>query len=145
MGYRSQVRALIYGPKDHLDAYIVQVRLIENKNRVFKDFSESLTRYAAKVAVFSETTGTLVEQEVHVLDLYGDNWKWYENYEDVQAWEAFMREAENNELNYEFVRIGEEANDIVIECSTQAAGFISVNSVITEGIDKQGENIPISF
>ena len=38
--------------------------------------------------------------------------KWYETYDDVILWMDFMAKAEELELGVEFIRIGEEPDDI---------------------------------
>jgi hypothetical protein len=45
--------------------------------------------------------------------LYGSDWKWYEDYEDVKAWGELwhsMRQVEG--ISGYFCRVGEESNDI---------------------------------
>ena len=45
--------------------------------------------------------------------LYGSDWKWYEDYEDVKAWNELwhsMRQVEG--ISGYFCRVGEEQNDI---------------------------------
>ena len=43
-------------------------------------------------------------------DVYSfTHWKWYESYEEIKAWNQFMRSLETEE--YDFIRIGEEYND----------------------------------
>lgn len=145
MGYLSQVRAVIYGSEEALTAYITQSRLLDGRNQMWLQFKDHLTRYVAKISIWSSEAKEHVEKDVHVLDLYGDGWKWYEGYEDVQAWESFMCEAEDHDLDYEFVRIGEDHNDIEIRNSENSAGLINVSTVITDDINKQGENIALSF
>lgn len=142
MGYRSQVRCLIYGDPEKLDAFIITHELILN-TQILESFGENLTRYATKAWYYVESKA--VEREVHVLDLYGDGWKWYESYSDVQAWTKFMQDAPNMGLDYEFIRIGEEHTDVEQESSNQNHSFLWVGSPpIVEDIEKIGENLPIN-
>ena len=46
-----------------------------------------------------------------------DDTKWYDGYSDVDAWNKLVRDAlsdcgENDDLNVEFVRVGEETGDL---------------------------------
>ena len=45
--------------------------------------------------------------------LYGDGWKWYPDYEDVQAWDKLWESMQNIEgISGYFCRVGEQADDI---------------------------------
>lgn len=63
--------------------------------------------------------------EIETIVVKYEGTKWYEGYEDVQAVEAaldkyrasFACDEEEHLANYEFVRIGEEYNDIEVERS----------------------------
>jgi hypothetical protein len=45
--------------------------------------------------------------------LYGADWKWYPDYEDVQAWDELWENMQDIEgISGYFVRVGEETNDI---------------------------------
>lgn len=125
MGYRSQVRCLIYGLPDKLNAMIVKHQLEGGKLFDNDWFRDNITRYKAtrsyydheaSIASVDPNTGKgqaiWREVEIEILDLYGDDWKWYPGYEDVRAWEAFMRGAHEWNCSYEFIRVGEEQNDI---------------------------------
>jgi hypothetical protein len=152
MGYRSQVRALIYGDPDKLNAMIVKHQL--EGGEIFSSFAGSLTRYKAMRIVYdveasaatvdpSTGKGTAVwaDVEVEVLDLSGDDWKWYPNYEDVQAWMVFMRSAGEFGCSWEFVRIGEEQGDIECESNVLDDGehWLSVTSSITNDVESRGK------
>ncbi len=126
MGYRSEVRCLIYGEPEKMNAFIITHQLILSSS-IFRDFKENLIRYSIKVDVLpndDRKTRTL-----QVLDLHGDDWKWYEAYEDVQAWMSFMKDASNMELNYEFIRIGEgggDQQDIEVDRTSEAIYMLGV-------------------
>lgn len=113
MGYRSQVRSLIYGDPDEI-CRLVAAQALQGKPDIFAIFGESLTRYRVMRNTPNHEAGEIKwrEVEVEVLDLSGDSWKWYSEYEDVKAWHAFMSSAEELGLDTEFVRIGEDDNDI---------------------------------
>lgn len=127
MGYRSQVRALIYGDPDVVCA-LVAAHVLQGGVNVLEAFKDDITRYRLTRRVYDrEATlaqetkdgtrrGVWKEVETEVIDLYGDDWKWYPNYPDVAAWSAFMIAAGELGLNTEFVRLGEETDDT--ECDT---------------------------
>jgi hypothetical protein len=145
MGYRSQVRCLIYGEPDKLNALIVKHQLEGGK--IFDSwFADSLKRYTAvrhrynaeKSAAMPKDDGGAQravwdDVEVEVLDLQGDDWKWYPNYDDVIAWEEFMRSADEFDCSFEFVRIGEDTTDIEQESNVLDEGdyWLGVHSTIT--------------
>ena len=123
MGYSSEIRCLIYGTKEELDAFLT-TEVIIGGSTVLKDFKENLTRYEHRISSTQDEEETII----HVLDLYGDSWKWYKSYEDVQAWHKFMEEAKDQGLQYEFIRIGENVGDIVHDSSEDANGFLSTTN-----------------
>lgn len=130
MGYRSNVRCLIYGDTDQLQALITKHELMGSG--IMASFRESLKRYTAV-----RNIGEMVEAsedsekpphwqfrdiEVEVLDLYGDDWKWYDGYPDVTAWVAMMHDADTFDCSYEFVRVGEENTDTEFESNVLDEG-----------------------
>jgi len=114
MGYRSQVRSCIYSEDAELfEAFISGRKLIDDQ--VFHDenwFNDSL-EYPEKI--YKNMEGELI-QTIKILALHGDDWKWYDEYEYVNAWHKLLKDAEVAGLNYEFVRVGEEDGDIQYEC-----------------------------
>jgi hypothetical protein len=144
MGYRSQVRCLIYGTKENLEAYITEKALIDG-SIIFTEFRESLTRYTAPWQIYHPEKHTTEVITAHILDLYGDSWKWYEGYEDVDRWMKFMREAAEAGLQYEFIRIGEDDDDTEQESSDDPAYFLGVTRSIYERELEKGEPIPLIF
>lgn len=43
-----------------------------------------------------------------------ESWKWYDSYEDIQAYEAMFKMLQGAKIPYDFVRIGEDPSDV--EC-----------------------------
>ena len=145
MGYRSQVRSLIYGEPDTI-CQLVAAHALQGGHNVFTAFGDDITRYRttrqrydhdATVAAGPDPDNgrpQVVWQtvEVEVIDLYGDDWKWCEDYEDVKAWTAFMDQAEELGLSVEFVRIGEENDDVESRFTVQdeESAFLSVSRTI---------------
>lgn len=40
-----------------------------------------------------------------------DNWKWYSDYPEVIMWEKFLKQLSSNNIEYDFIRIGEDNDD----------------------------------
>lgn len=143
MGYRSEVRCLIYGPKDKLNLFLTTQALFENTT-VFRDFKDSLERYTIETKDYID--GKPVDVTYHVLDLYGDSWKWYPGYPDVDAWHQFIEAAEyEGELEVEFIRIGEEDGDIERINSPDNSGLLYVSTPTIRNDFDKGEIIPLLF
>ena len=99
MGYRSDVAVVIYGDARDPEKYELLKTLM---NVTFK---EVLTEFDAE---WHDTK--------HVLEFEMDNVKWYNGYPDVDRFMAMLHEIGDIEgFNYEFLRVGEEANDIVAQ------------------------------
>jgi hypothetical protein len=98
MGYRSQVAVVIYG--DHRDPKKYEL-LKTLMNTAFKDV---YTEFEAN-ATWHDSKG--------VLEFAMEDVKWYDSYSDVIAFNAMLVDIDKIEgFNYEFVRIGENADDI---------------------------------
>ena len=110
MGYRSQVTAVIYPaePEDPLgpDAYTEYEKEKYEALRFLMGtkFEQIMDKWFGGEAQWDDRNYRLVF-EMHDV-------KWYESYEDVKAFDAMLVEVE--ELGYcsEFVRVGEETDDI---------------------------------
>lgn len=103
MGYRSDVAAVFYAA-DEKDMPVVKLWLDENFP--MDTFKESL-RWFDRGMVF-----------------YEDNVKWYDDYEEVKAFDAavkkfidlFCKEESITRGAFEIMRVGEEYNDIESDC-----------------------------
>jgi hypothetical protein len=94
MGYRSEVTiAIAFVTKGELDAFIaprlLQKEIAENKG------------------CFERSEG-----QDNVLVFHVDEWKWYDNYPDVQAILELMHEVPTYGGAYRFMRIGEDYADV---------------------------------
>lgn len=109
MGYRSDVRILIYGDdKDKLDALITKHKL--------KGFSfgyGTVRRYSAA--------------PTHFLDISYEGIEWYEDSEFTRAHYELMEDAENWECDYEMRRIGDDYTDIETLSSENSGWFLGVD------------------
>jgi hypothetical protein len=98
MGYRSEVATVIYGDNRDADKYALLKTLM---NTTFKGaydaWSASVTWHDTK----------------HVLEFRIEDVKWYDGYADVAAFMQMLEEiGEIEGFNYEFLRIGEDDEDI---------------------------------
>lgn len=142
MGYRSQVRSVIYGPKDKMLAFITEQTLIDN-SIVFNDFKANLTYYEAQINIYTEEATK--DMIVHVLDLYGDGWKWYESYPEVDAWHKLLADAAEAELWTEFTRIGENEDDVVHDSTDDNAGLLLIHRSLGDDINKTETQLNTPF
>lgn len=120
MGYRSDVKSVIYGDKATLDAFIVSTKL--------RHAGETLDWIIANCEVHE-----LLGNEA-VLLLQVDNVKWYPEYPETELWDTLCTEAVERGLCWEFVRIGEEYEDIEYEAGApdhlRTTGLLSVHRSI---------------
>ena len=137
MGYRSEVRSVIYGTQEQLDTFITTHQLILN-TQILNEFKQHLTRYTIEMDFYNSETKEFEKRTLSVLDLYGSSWKWYESYSDVQAWEKLLKDAEEQGLHTQFVRIGEEEGDI--ENRQIGDDFYQILSTHTSIIEVEFEN-----
>jgi hypothetical protein len=72
-----------------------------------------------------------LDEKHHVVDFAIDDVKWYPSYPDVQAFERMLREVEELGYCYEFVRVGEDNNDIEMRDSDHTNGYLGVTTSIT--------------
>lgn len=100
MGYRSEVKGLIYGSKKEMQAF--KESIFNLYNQVREDFADEITDEA--------------NSDFEILFLNSPHTKWYDGFEEVQRWNEFYGLAREFGLNTEFVRIGENAEgDIEID------------------------------
>jgi hypothetical protein len=100
MGYRSYLKAVVYGEEEALTAYMTKEKL--QAESIFTHFKGQLKLMSIPFA----------RQTVHALMLELSDVKWYDDFPDVIAWTQFIQQAPDHNLNYEFVRVGEESGDI---------------------------------
>jgi hypothetical protein len=129
MGYRSIVESCIYGDVNKMNVFLVKHKIISSD--VFVSFKKDLKITEHTVTRSRKGSDDVewehYEEKLKVLHLYGEDWKWYSDYEDVKAWHKLLEEAEKDGLNYEFVRIGEEPDDIEMgNGGENVEGFIEV-------------------
>lgn len=123
MGYRSNIRCLVY-PMD--TSVSDEPTLIENYHALVTLMN---TTFKHVVDEFGADM-TLLEKH-HVIDFMFDDVKWYASYPDVQAFEKMLDEIADLGYCYEFVRVGEDSNDIEIRDSLNSNGYLSTETTIT--------------
>ena len=98
MGYRSDVATVIYG---------------DNRNPEKYALLKTLMNTTFKVAYDEWSANAIWHDEKCVLEFFIEDVKWYESYEEIQDFTKMLYAiAEIPGFNYEFVRIGEDDNDI---------------------------------
>lgn len=124
MGYRSNVTTLVYGPEDEMIAFIAGQRL---KARCPLAEDE-------KYVTLSRLPRTEVEPPWLVLKAEFESVKWYPNYPDVDMWAQLLTDAgdigENGRIGYEFMRVGEEVDDIEYDVGTNCEYWLGVSREI---------------
>jgi hypothetical protein len=104
MGYRSEVQSIIYGPTPEVTKLIALEKL--KPYSVLEAFGENITISRLDDGGDNET----------IIELKGDDWKWYDTYDDIIAWNNLMAQAkENPKLSVEFCRVGESSDDVEVE------------------------------
>jgi hypothetical protein len=121
MGYSSDVRMVIRGPKEVILREFAGLRLQGDSA-----MQEALDEWwVMSTATLHLRDGNTADAAVAILGKGGTNWKWYESYSNVQAHSEVFRHFselyDNNErdatalesyLEGAFVRIGENDDDI---------------------------------
>ena len=133
MGYRSDVAYTIRFVDDEAT----------NNERSFYTFLVEAKSNAATALCFTTPNTPSwvfeVDEGQYQINFYADNVKWYESFADVQAHEALLslaNEWDNDEDNhahiaFQFVRIGEETDDIQDNRSESADDWIYVERTIS--------------
>jgi len=116
MGYRSNVMAVFYTYEPN-EFPAMKLFIDENIPEWFKD-EEFMSTF--------ERTDNLQGVKFYLTDV-----KWYESYSDIQGFEQALKKFEKladegNKWYWEFVRLGEEVEDIEERRSYQADGLLHV-------------------
>jgi hypothetical protein len=140
MGYRSDVAGLIYGDGSQED----------NDKTVALWARANMQELVSKINSFDYQSIRLVvldgDWQMQCIRLSEEGVKWYENSAWVKAWDEITQLAINEyDLNVEFVRIGEDYEDITNERSgNDIMDFLSVSRTINEDFvivkEKETEN-----
>jgi hypothetical protein len=122
MGYRSEVAIAIYGPEDAMVPMIAAQRLdAQSALTMDKDLIErrEYTRNGQRWVILSAYFGWV---------------EWLEGFPDVQCWINLLSDIadgwEDTGLAYEFVRIGEETDDV----ETDGVGVVKFHLKVSRAI-----------
>jgi len=118
MGYRSDVQAIIYplGGEHNLLEYD-KLKLLFNTT--FKDVFEAWGE-----DYFSWN-------DAHrVLKFDANSVKWYDSYPEVQKLTQFLADVAALDYQYEFIRLGEEDDDVEDDRTGDAEGYMYINRSI---------------
>lgn len=101
MGYRSDVAVVIYGDHRDSEKYALLKTLMNTTfKEVYEEWDKSFEWHDDK----------------HVLKFEVADVKWYDSYPDVIRFTTMLEEIGDIEgLNYEFIRVGEEVDDVVTQ------------------------------
>ena len=118
MGYRSDVKALIYpqGGEHNLLNYD-KLKLI--MNTTFKDvwdyWSDDYFKW---------------DDKHRALVFDANSVKWYESYPEVAKFTQFLQQVHELEYEFEFIRLGEEDDDVEADSSGDSEGYLYVSRSI---------------
>ena len=118
MGYRSDVQALIYPPSG--DQNLLEYdKLKLLMNTTFKDVYES----------WGDDWFTWDDKH-RVLKFSANSVKWYDSYPEIERFIKFLAEVRDLEYEYEFIRIGEEDDDLETDSTGDANHYMYVERTI---------------
>jgi hypothetical protein len=118
MGYRSDVKALIY-PVSGETNLLEYEKLKTLMNTTFKDVFEAWDDEYFKW-----------NDKCRVLEFSAESIKWYDSYPDIQKFTNFLEEVRELEYEYEFIRLGEDMDDIEEDSTGDSQGFLYVSRSI---------------
>ena len=105
MGYRSEVKSVIYQTKDKFDKF-------------YDDNREEIDYFKEEFGCMSIAT----KGQYKVLFLDFEEVKWYDSFPEVISWHNFLEKAEAAGMYYEFVRLGEDDSDVEVDYGTNDSG-----------------------
>jgi len=118
MGYRSDVKALIY-PVSGEHNLLNYDKLKTLMNTTFKDVFDAWNDEYFKW-----------NDEHRVLEFSADSIKWYDGYPDVARFTRFLNEVQELEYEYEFIRLGEDMDDVEDDSTGDSEGYLYVSRSI---------------
>lgn len=105
MGYRSDGEIVVFGPKDVMTSHLAMLRMMPEVSLIWQ------TNYADLQDVYEREAPEGTQLVWH---LKFSDWKWYETFGDIQAYEALWtlsREAEERGISGFRYRFGESNDD----------------------------------
>ena len=139
MGYRSDVRILIYGVNEDVTAFVASERLKGHKGMKYHPLDEPQSKYHERNIYHTDASETMLEL----------NWwdiKWYDTYPEVAYWqtlESLWEDAfKNTTLCMETARIGEDVGDVVVNYYGQCDYYLNIHREIVNNMDANGYYYP---
>jgi hypothetical protein len=118
MGYRSDVQALIYPPSgDQNLLEYDKLKLLFNTT-----FQDVFTAWGEDYFSWDD--------KHRALKFDANSVKWYDSYHEVQTLVKFLADVQELGYEYEFIRIGEEDDDVETDSTGDAQGFMYVSRTI---------------
>lgn len=131
MGYRSEVIAVIYTDIDKPEeCATLDLFMRENFPELMLNSFEQTQAHNEKG---KEGLARLETNRYLVYQFFALNIKWYPSYDSVRATEDFFRKVqsmcndEGNPWSYEFIRLGEESDDVETHCSDDMDWLLQVS------------------
>jgi hypothetical protein len=118
MGYRSDVKALIYpsGGEHNLLEYD-KLKLLFNTT-----FQDVFTSWGEDYFSWDDKHRALIFDANSV--------KWYDDYPEIKTFLKFLEDVHGLGYEYEFIRIGEEDDDVETDRTGDAEGYMYVSRSI---------------
>ena len=118
MGYRSQVASIIYDTKENMDKFKA-------------DNSDGIKELESHFENNNDEGLSYQSNSDHdIIFLKGNDWKWYSTYTDVKAWHNLMNLAKEKGLSVEFIRVGEDYEDIEVDYINDSECYLNVERFI---------------
>jgi len=135
MGYRSDVAIQIYGGSNREEALTKITELKQFIKESFDELSDPSKGDVNSLITQSEQdTGKdfwITVDGVDELFFFASDVKWYEGFVDVDYFQAIVEKAGELDLNVEYIKIGEETDDIIMDFSGDDCEYrMSVNRSI---------------
>ena len=123
MGYRSEIRAIIYpaGGEHNLLNYD-KLKLL--MNTTFKETWDDWGGLAV------HTDGWEWNDHHRALVFTYHDVKWYDSFPEVHRFREFLAQVRDLEYEYEFIRLGEDTEDVESDSTGDSQGFMYVNRSI---------------
>ena len=121
MGYRSNIRCLIY-PKPSLGSKSTEAAYGALKTIMNTTFKDLLVMWETCIKF---------DDKNQLFDFEIDDVKWYDSFPDVIAFNEMLPEIEELGFCYEFIRVGEDDDDIETRYSTTHRYYLGTTTSIT--------------
>lgn len=130
MGYYSEVRCVIYGEPEHMLPYVTALKLTHTT--IFKEWAGHISEYMVEFS----------PNGLHVLDLNMSSVKWYPEFSNVRDWIGILHDIDEQhdydgppaDIQYEFMRVGEELDDVERRRSCTNECFLNVRVTVDEDL-----------